>query len=94
MCKNVINVDNIEIVPVPPKNGLVSFASFLINDCFFIGNVAIYTSPSSSEGFRLVYPTKMGMSCFHPIKREVGEMIQRKVISRYLELIEKLRESE
>jgi len=94
MCKEVIKISRIEIVPIPPRNGLVAFASFIINDCYFCGNVAIYTSPSQPEGFRLVYPTKMGMSCFHPIKREVGEMIQRKVISRYLELIEKLRESE
>lgn len=93
MYKEVIKVSKIEIVPIPPKNGLVAFASFLINDCFFIGNVAIYSSPSCPNGFRLVFPTKAGVSCFHPVNRAVGMKIQNQVISRYLEIIEKLTKS-
>jgi len=94
MYKEVINISKIEIVPIPPRNGLVGFTSFQINDSFFVGNVAIYSSPSSRDGFRLVYPCKMGVSCFNPINRDVGMIIQKQVVSRYLELIEKLRKSE
>lgn len=94
MFEEVIKIDNIEIAPIPPKNGLIAFVSFVINDSFFVGNVAVYTSPVSPDGFRLVYPTKMGVSCFHPVCRTAGEAIQKKVIGRYLEIIEKLRESE
>lgn len=94
MKKEVIRISNIEIAPVPPYDGLIGFASFLINNCFFVGNVAIFTSPSSPDGFRLVYPTKMGVSCFHPLNREVGDMIRKQVIARYLELMEKLTKGE
>jgi len=94
MYEEVINISKIEIVPIPPRNGLVGFASFLINDCLFVGNVAIYTSLSSPDYFRLVYPQKAGISCFNPINHTVGMKIQKQVISRYLEIIEKLRKSE
>jgi len=88
-----VTISEIQIVPVPPQNGLVGFASFLINSCFLVGNVAIYTSPSTPGGFRLVYPTKMSVSCFHPVIREVGEKIQVKVVARYIELMEELTKS-
>lgn len=94
MYKEVINISDIQIVPIPPKNGLVAFCSFLIDDLFFVGNVALYSCPSNPDGFRLVYPAKMGVSCFNPINRDVGMIIQKQVVSQYLELIEKLRKSE
>jgi len=94
MCKEAIDISDIQIAPVPPQNGLVGFASFLIDNRFYIGNVAIFTSPSTLGGFRLVYPTKMGTSCFRPLYRQVGEAIQKKVIARYLELMKELFEDE
>jgi hypothetical protein len=94
MCKEVIEIRKIEIVPVPPQNGLVGFASFHIDNKFYVGSVAIFTSPSTLGGFRLCYPTKMGTTCFRPLSREVGEAIQSAVIARYLDIMKKLIQDE
>lgn len=92
---NEITVSEIQIIPVKPKNGLVSFASCVINGQFYLGGLAIYTCPSSPEGFRVVYPTKVlnngtKLDLAHPITREVGVTIQKKIVEEYLKLIEKL----
>jgi len=90
MIEEEFEVSDIEIAPVPPQNGLVAFASFHLDKRFFVGSVAIFTSPATPGGFRLVYPTKMGTCCFRPISREVGELIQRNVVARYQELLKEL----
>jgi hypothetical protein len=87
-------ISDIQIVPVPPKDGLVGFSSFIINKKYYVGSVAIFTSPSTPGGFRLCYPTKMGTYCFKPLSRQVGEAIQNAVIGRYLELMKKLIQEE
>lgn len=89
-----VDINNVQIAPVPLQNGLVAFASFLIDARFFVGNVAIFTSPSTPGGFRLVYPTKMGTCCFRPLSREVGDMIQSAVIAKYQEIMKKFIQDE
>lgn len=39
-----ISISEIQIVPVKPNNGLVAFASCVVNNSLYIGNIAIYTS--------------------------------------------------
>ena len=75
--ENVIRISEIQILPIKPQDGLVAFASCVINEALYLGNIAIYTSLSNSEGYRLVYPSKMiptGMqiNIFHPINRNLG----------------------
>ena len=52
-----IKLTEIQIVPVKPNNGLVAFVSFVLDDSFFVGDVAIY-SRIDQQGYRLVYPAK------------------------------------
>ncbi len=94
-----ITISEIQIIPVKPKNGLVAFASCVINNQLYLGNLAIYTSPSSPEGYRLVYPTrtlKSGahLSIAHPINKETGVAIQEQIVEQYLKLMENLDEVE
>ena len=84
-------VSEIQIVPVKPKGGLVAFASCVIDDSLFVGNIAIYTSLSNTEGYRLVFPTKAlangkEIQCVHPINREAGQKISRAIINKYEDL--------
>ena len=53
----MMKLTEIQIVPVKPKDGLIAFVSFVINDSFFVGDVAIY-SRLNQESYRLVYPIK------------------------------------
>lgn len=92
---NEIVVSEIQIIPVKPNNGLIAFASCVINNQFYLGNIAIYTSPSSDSGFRLVYPAKIlptgkQIHCAHPINKSVGVKIHDAIVGRYKEIIKNL----
>jgi len=85
-------ISEIQIIPVKPKDGLVAFASCVVNNAFYIGNIAIYTSPSIQEGSRLVFPSKIlpngkEIHCVHPINKEAGEYISREIIKKLREII-------
>ena len=86
-------VSEIQIIPVKPKDGLIAFASCVVNNQFYMGNIAIYTSPSSPDGYRLIYPIKVlpngkEINCIHPINKETGEQIKEAIITKYQELVE------
>jgi len=89
-----MTISEIQIVPIKPKDGLVAFASCVINDSFYIGNIAIYTSYNCPNGYRLVYPSKVlangkEVNCVHPINRDAGEVISKAIISRFQQIIQR-----
>lgn len=89
---NGLEISEIQVIPVKPKEGLVAFASCIVNKALYIGNIAIYTSPSTQEGFRLVYPVKTlpngkEINCVHPINKEAGEAILKEIIRKFREVI-------
>ncbi len=88
-------VSEIQIIPVKPKDGLVAFASCVINNQLYLGNIALYTSTSCEDGLRLVYPTRIlsngaNLPIVYPINKKTGIEIQRIIVVQYLKLIEKL----
>jgi len=90
-----IKISEIEIFPVKPQSGLVAFTSCIINDSLYIGNIALYTSPSKPGGFRLVYPSKTlpngkEINCVHPINKEAGELISKAIIGKFKGIISKV----
>ena len=94
-----IIITDVQIIPVYPKDGLVSFASCIFNEQFYFGCLAIHTSPSSPEGYRLVYPAKLlpngkRANIYHPLTQEAGQVVQSAVISKYKDLLYKLRVDE
>jgi len=87
-----IVISEIQIIPVKPKDGLVAFASCVINNQFYIGNIAIYTSPTSSDGFRLVFPSKTlptgkQIQSVYPINRQAYEIVKKAIIQKFEELM-------
>ncbi len=87
-----LEISEIQVIPVKPKEGLVAFASCIVNQALYIGNIAIYTSPSTQEGFRLAYPIKIlpngkKIHCVHPINKEAGEAILKEIIRKLREVI-------
>ena len=52
-----MEVTKIKIRKIIPKNGLVGFVSFVMDDCLFIGNIAIFNRLNQTT-FRLVFPEK------------------------------------
>lgn len=71
---DIIEVNEVNFVPIKPQNGLIGFVNFVVNNYFYVGSVAIHTRPEG--GFRLVYPRVKGIDAFHPIDRKVGSLIE------------------
>lgn len=81
-----ISISNIEIIPFRPKQGHVGFVSFVINDQFFVGDVAMFTRPGG--GIRLAYAVKKlqngtTVDIFKPITKEVDQCIESVVTEKY-----------
>lgn len=77
-------LSEIQIVPIKPINGLVAFASFVLDNKFYLGSIGIMTRPQG--GYRLVYPSKKvglrNINTFYPINKVVAEEIETEVINR------------
>ena len=86
-----IRVTEIQIEPIKPQGGIIGFASCVINDQFYIGDIAIATKLSG--GFRLIYPTKKylgkSFSILHPINKSVGVALEQAIIEKLIELNKK-----
>lgn len=72
-----MKVSEVNVVPIRPKDGLVAFASCVIDDSLYLGSIAVHTRPSG--GYRLVFPTKMigdtRLNVFNPISKSAGTII-------------------
>lgn len=70
-------------MPIKPKDGLVAFASLVLDGCLFLGSIGIYMRLDGS-GYRITYPTKpvggRNLHIFHPINRELGTAIERAIL--------------
>ena len=80
-----MKISEIQIIPIKPKDGLVAFASFVIDEAVYCGSVAIMTRPNGD--YRLLYPTKKisgrDINLYYPINKDVGVAIQEAVITKY-----------
>lgn len=78
-------IDNVQIVPIKPKDGLVAFISFTYNRSFYFSSIGMYTRPQG--GYRLSYPTRKtstgNQPIFHPISKETAVLIEQTVINKY-----------
>lgn len=84
-------VTEIEIVPVKAENGLVAFANCVLDNKFFLGNIAVYTR-LNARGFRCVYPTKklangQQIQLYYPINQEVSRAVESVISERLSELL-------
>ena len=78
-------ITEIEIIPIKPRGGLIAFASFVLDEKYYVSSVAIFTKLDGS-GYRLVYPSKKvgerNINIFHPIRVEVGKAIEKAITQR------------
>lgn len=82
-------LSEIQIIPIKPQNGLVAFASFVLNDSLYLGSIGIITRPRG--GYRLTYPTKKvgikDLNIFYPINKTFAEEIERGVSEKLEEVM-------
>jgi len=81
----------IQIIPIKPQNGLVGFASFILNDRLYLGSVGILTRPKG--GYRLAYPTKKvgdkNLNIFYPINKEFAQLIENEIVRHFEDVMTK-----
>jgi DNA-binding cell septation regulator SpoVG len=77
-------ITEVQIVPVRPCDGLVAFASCVIDNSIHLGGIGVYTKPEG--GYRLTFPTrKSGSSSYpiyYPINRPTTDILTQEVISK------------
>jgi len=76
-------LSEIQIIPIKPQNGLVAFASFVLDNNLYLGSIGIMTRPQG--GYRLTYPTKRvgikDLNIFYPINKTFAETIEEEVLA-------------
>lgn len=84
-------LSEIQIIPIKPQNGLVAFASFVLDRSLYLGSIGIMTRPQG--GYRLVYPTKKvaekNLNIFYPINREFASTIENEVVRQFENVMKK-----
>ncbi len=82
-----LSIDNIRIFPIQSPDGIVAFASAIINNGMYIGSIAIHEKKDKSW-YRLTYPTRKSkgkdLNIFHPISEECSQVIEESIIAEYL----------
>jgi len=84
-------LSEIQIIPIKPQNGLVAFASFVLDASLYLGSIGIMTRPQG--GYRLVYPTKKvaerSLNIFYPISKEFAQLIENEVVKQFEDVMKK-----
>ena len=79
-----MRITEIQIIPIKPKEGLVAFASIVVENSLYLGSLGVYTRIDGS-GYRITYPTKKigekNINIYHPINKETSKAIEETIIS-------------
>lgn len=85
-----MRVTEVDIAFVKPKNGLIAFASVVLDDRLYLSGIAIHRKLVGSD-YRLTYPTrKVGntqFSLFHPIRKEIGRSIEDAIFAKLKDVV-------
>jgi len=79
-----MHISEVQIVPVKPSNGLIAFASCVIDNAIYLGSIAIFVSLNGS--YRLVFPTKLigdhHINYHHPINSKTHQKLEQAILSK------------
>ncbi len=85
-------VKEINVTPIKSSDGLVAFASCVIDGQLFLGSLGVHQLLDGT-GYRITYPTKsLGsrhLNYFHPVTKEAGKMIEQAIVAKCFELFER-----
>ena len=87
-----MQVTEVDITFIKPKDGLVAFASIVLDDQLYLSGIALH-SKLAGAGYRLTYPTRKvdeaQFSIFHPIRKSVGLAIEHAVLEKVKNVMSK-----
>lgn len=82
-------VSEVKIEIVKPSNGLIGFASIVIDNAIFLGSIAVYKK-LNAEGYRILYPKKGAFDIFHPITKEASNLIEEAIFNKLEDVMSKV----
>jgi len=75
----------VQIIPIKPKDGLIAFASILLDEKLYLSSIGLHRKLNGS-GFRITYPNKRvgnrNIDIFHPINRELALEIEKTILEK------------
>ncbi len=85
-----MKVTEIQLTPIKPKDGLVAFASLIIDDNVYLGSIGVHAR-IDGDGYRITYPKKLvsnkQIDIYHPINREAGQIIEKAIVTKAMQLL-------
>lgn len=87
-----MTISEINIQFVKPVNGLVAFASVVLDGKIYLGSIGVHQRLNGT-GYRLTYPTKKtghrDFHIFHPIEHSLGQQIEQAILAKVAALLKK-----
>jgi len=88
-----MQISEINISIIKPKNGLLGFVSMVLNGEFYISGIAVHQKLNCS-GYRLTYPTRKSgdknFDLFHPINKQTSSIIENAVFKELKDVMNKV----
>lgn len=85
-------VSEVQITPVKPRDGLVAFASCVVDNYLYLGSLGVHKRLDGS-GYRITYPAKrigsQQLHYFHPIRKALSDEIEQAVTRQCVQIFEK-----
>lgn len=92
-----MKISEIQINLIKPKDGLIGFATLILNDDFYLSGIGIHRK-LAGDGYRLTYPTRKSgnrdFEIFHPINRNAGQQIETAIFARLNDVLKTLENSD
>lgn len=87
-----LQISEIQIIFLKPRNALVAFASCVINTLSHSGNTAVYKSFTRMGNYRLVFlmdalAKSKKINIFNPLKKESGRVLSEAIVGKFKELL-------
>lgn len=71
-------ITEVQIDFIKPQNGLIGFASIVIDHNLYLSSIAIHKR-LDNRGYRLTYPRKGNFDLFHPINHYTSKQIEKAI---------------
>lgn len=84
-----MKITEVQIELIKPNNGLIGFASLVIDDNFYLSSIAIHKK-LNVDGYRLTYPNKGQFTIFHPINKQTSSQVESAVFGKLKDVMKKV----
>lgn len=91
-----MQISEVSVTHIKPKDGLIGFASLVIENALYISGIGIHQKLDGS-GYRLTYPTRKSSAqdfdIFHPINRTAGKEIENAIFEKLNDVLNKAKDN-